>query len=109
MTIVNKYKDTFDDFIDNSDTESSDWLKCLGKDHLNENISVTLLELAPKIHILQVYQHHKIALFDPKSGRVQYRNSHRYVKDEKNKRGGVNKKDKRDGEDYWGIMVDLVI
>ena len=40
---------------------------------LDEDVLVTLLELALKIRDSQVYKRHDVASLDPKSGRAQYK------------------------------------
>ena len=96
VAISNKYKDTFDDLIDSSNTgfpdqsESPNWLKFIDKeirnaprskgtspslleeekDYLDEDILVILLELAPKIWDSQMYKCHDVAPFGPKSRRA---------------------------------------
>ncbi len=96
MAILNKYKDTLDDFIDSSDIESPDYLNFpnrprlidkglhnvpksrsgsptfLEEDCLDKDISITLLVTAPKIQDSQVYQCYNIATLSAKSGRAQY-------------------------------------
>lgn len=87
MAIPNKYKDTFNDFIDSLDIEFPDWLKSIDKwsrnafrsedsstrfykgNCLNKNVSKKLSRLAPKTRDSQVYQHYDVTLFDSKSGR----------------------------------------
>ena len=96
MAISNKYKDTFDDLIDSSDTESSDQLESpnrLGpidketrnvprsrgvllslskeeKDRLDEDVLITSLKLAPNTQDSQMYRRHDITSLGPKSGRA---------------------------------------
>ena len=98
MAISNKYKDTFDDLIDSSDTEfpnlpkSPNRLEPIDKgtrnvprsrdaspslleeeeDRLDEDVLVILFKLAPKTRDSQVNKRHDIASFGPKSGRAQY-------------------------------------
>ncbi len=89
--IPNKYKDSFNNLIDSSNTESPDWLDSpdwpelinkrlrnalrsrggsptLSKeDRLDEDVP---LEPAPKIRAFQVYEHYDIAPFGLKSERA---------------------------------------
>ncbi len=131
--IPNKYKDTLDDLIDSSNTESqdrpnsSDWPGLIDKglrntsrsrngsptlleeDRLDEDVPVTSLELAPKIRASQMHQRHDVAPFGPRSRRAQYRNGQRDGKDRKGKRGKENRKDERGGESHRGNKVDSVV
>lgn len=95
--ILNKYKDTFDDLFDSSDIESlgqqksSDQSESIDKetsnayrsgsawpilsedDCLDKDVLVMSLGLPPKIPDFQVYKHHYVAPFSPKSRRTQDR------------------------------------
>ena len=87
MAISNKYKDTLNNLIDKLDTESLDqpesldWLGLIDKgiynaprskntslhlleeDRLDENVSITALEQAPKIRDFQVYKRQDVVSF----------------------------------------------
>ena len=142
MVIPNKYKNTLDDLIDSLNTEfldqpdSLNWsgfidkgshntLKSRGgsstfseKDCLDKDISIILLEPAPKIQDSQVHQRHNIAIFGAKSEKAQYGKGQRGWEDEKGKRSGKNGKGKRGKEDgkgkrsresHWGNKVNLMV
>ncbi len=130
VAILNKYKDTLDDLIDSSDTESPDrpdspnWSGIFDKgprnsprsrdgsptlleeDCLDKDVLVTSLEPAPKIQASQVHQRYNVAPLGPKNGRAQYGNSQRDGEDGKGKRGGENEKGERG---YWRNKVDPVV
>lgn len=95
VVILNKYKNTLDDFIDSLDTEflsqpeslnqpepidkgtrnmgrSRGALTSLSEENcLNEDVLITLLGLTPKIQDVQVYKCHNIVSLSCKSGKVQ--------------------------------------
>ena len=113
-TIPNKYKDSLDDLIDSSNTESLDQpgspdrlgpidkglrnsprsrgtstsVSKKEEDRLDEDVLVTLLKLAPKTQDSQVYKRHDIAPLSPKSGRAQYEEGQKGGEDGKDKGGG---------------------
>lgn len=88
VAIPNIYKDTLDDFIDNSDPESppglidkgsynaprsrSDSTGFLEEDYLDEDNSASdrSSRLAPKSKNFQLHQHRDVGLFISKSGRA---------------------------------------
>ena len=133
VAIPNKYKNTLHDLIDSLDTEFSNYLNFanraelinkgsynapksrdslptfLEKDCLDENISITLLEPAPKIQDLQVHQRHNIITLSAKSGKTQYEKNQQGRKDEKDKRGGKNGEGERNEEGHWKNKVNLVV
>ena len=133
MAISNKYKDIFDEFIDSSNTESSDqpkspdWpgpidkgtrnalrsrgalLSLLEEDCLDEDVLVTALERAPKTQNSQVYKCHNIILLGPKNGRIQYGKGQKSGEDEKDKKSGENGRVERGGRDYCRNKVNLVV
>ncbi len=116
VAIPNKYKDTLNDLIDNSDTESPDRPDSPDRpglidkgsrnaprsrgssptlseeDRLDEDVQ---LEPAPKIRAFQMHERHDVTPLGPKSGRAQYGNSQRGREDRKGKRGGENGKGER--------------
>lgn len=124
MAILNKYKDTLDDFINNSNTESLDqpksldWLKPIDKETCNasrtqdaslsflekncmdKDVLVTSLELAPKTQDCQVYKCCHIIPLVLKSERAKYGKSQKNRLDGKNKRDGENKRSERDGKSH---------
>lgn len=93
--ILNKYKDSLNNLINISDTESPDqtkasnWLELIDKgiyntyrseiallnfleeNSLDKDMLVTLLKLAPQIGDFQIYKHHDIVLFGLKSEKIQ--------------------------------------
>lgn len=79
------------------------------KDCLNKNISVRLLELAPKIQASQVHQRHYVALFCLKNRRAQYENSQKSRKNGKNKKDGENEKSERGRKSLCGNKVDPMV
>ena len=81
----------------------------LNKDHLDKNVPVMLLELAPKIQASQIYQHYYIAYFNFKSGRTQYENGQKSREDRKGKKGRENKKSEKSRRGSWENKVDLVV
>ena len=115
----NKYKDTLDDLIDNSDIESLNQPESpdrpgsidkgtrnspssrgasssfLEKDCLGEDVSVIALERVPKTRDSQLYKRHNVALLGPKSRRVQYGEGQRGWEDGKDKKGRENRKGER--------------
>ena len=123
MVIFHKYKDTFDNLIDNSDTKSPDYpdspnqprlidkrlrnafksRDCLPtflkEDCLDDNISIMSLKLTSKIQDSQVHQCHDVAIFGAKSGRAQYGKGQQSWEDRKGKRGRENGKGKKGRED----------
>ncbi len=125
MAILKKYKDTFDDLINSSNTKcqdlpkSQDWPGLINKgsqnapmsrdglptlleeDRLDEDVSVMSLELVRKIRASQVHQHHNVALFGLMYRKTQYVNSQRGEEDGKSKRNGENGKGER-GEEAIG-------
>ncbi len=127
MAIPNKYKDTLDDLIDRSDTESPDRSDLINKrsrnasqsrggsptlskeHHLDEEVLVTSLEPAPKIQASQVYQRHDVAFLGLKSERAQYGNGQRGGEDGKDKRGEENEKGERSGGGHRKNKVDPVV
>ncbi len=124
MAIPNKYKNTLDDLIDSSDTESLDWPNSpnrpglidkgshnaprskggsptlLEEDCLDEDVPITSLEPAPKIRTSQVHQRHDVASLGPKSRRAQYGNSQRGGEDGKGKRSRENRKGEKGGRGH---------
>ena len=118
MAILNKYKDTLDDFIDSSDAKSpnrpglidkgscnlprseSSPTKLLDRNCLDKNVSYRLLRLIPKIGDFQIYQYHDIAPLNFKSGRLQYGKVQRSKEDKKGQRGG-----KGHGEDKINLVI----
>ena len=116
MAIPNKYKNTLDDLIYSSDIESlnhsnssnrprlidkgshnalksrSGLPTFLEESRLNDNVSITSLEPTLKILDFQIYQLYNIAIFDAKSGRVQYK------KGQWDREDGKGKRNKKDGE-----------
>ncbi len=92
--IPNKYKDTLDNFIDSSDTESPDRSDSpdrpglidkgsrnasrsrgssptlLEEDCLDEDVPVTSLEPTPKIRASQIHQCYDVASLGPRSGKA---------------------------------------
>lgn len=92
--IFNKYKDTFDDLINSSDTKFSNLSECLNwpelidkglcnasksrsfspsflkENCLDKDTLVMALERAPKTRDFQVYKRNDIASLSSKSGRV---------------------------------------
>lgn len=135
MAIPNKYKDTLDDLIDSSDTESPDQPESpdrLGpidkgtrnaprsrgaspslseeeEDRLDEDVLVTSLKLAPKTRDSQVYKRHDVAPLGPKSGRAQYGEGQRGGEDGKDKRGGENGRGERGGGGHRGNKVNPMV
>ena len=131
--IFNKYKDTFDNPIDSSDTKFPDQSKFLDRlepidkgtcntsrsrgglpsllkeNYLDENVLVMLLELAPKTQDSQVYKCHNVALFGPKSGRAQYKKGQKGGKNRKDKRGRENKRGKRDRGGHYRNKVNPMV
>ncbi len=131
--IPNKYKNTLDDLIPSSVTESQDRTNSpdrpetinkrlcnpsrsrggsptlLEKDCLDKNVPVTSLEPTPKIRALQVHQRYDIAPFDSRSGRAQYENGQRGGKDRKGKRDRKNGKGEKDRESHRGNKIDPVL
>ncbi len=129
----NNYKNTLDNLINISDTESPDQsdspdrprlidkgshnalkskigLPTLSeKDRLDENVPVTSLEPAPKIWVSQVHQRHDIAPLSPKGKRAQYGNSQRDEEDKKCKKGWENGKSERGRRGHWMNKVDQVV
>ena len=101
MTIPNRYKDIFDDFIDSSDAESLDRpepidkglrntsrsdgspTRLLKRDCLNKNILDRLSQLVPKTRDTQMYQHYDVAPFGFKSGESRYKKVQRGEEDGK--------------------------
>lgn len=124
VVIFNKYRDTLNNLIDNSDIEFPNWpdfpnwpglidkrsrnalrsrggLSILSKeDCLDEDILVTSLEPVPKIQAFQVHQCYDIAYFSLKSKRTQYGNNQRGGEDRKSKQSGENGKGKRGKRGY---------
>ncbi len=76
---------------------------------LDENVSITSLEPAPKIQDSPIHQHHDVATLGAKDGRAQYRKSQRDREDKKGKRSGKDEGDKRSGEGHRGNKVNLVV
>ena len=131
--IYNKYKNTLDDLINNSNTKSPDhlnslnWSRLIDKgsynasksknrlptfleaDCLSGNISITSLEPIPKIWDFQMHQRHNVATFDAKSERTQYKKNQQGREDRKGKRDGKDGKDKRSGEGHQKNKINLVI
>lgn len=133
ITIIpNKYKETFDNLIQYSNTESSDWPDspdgpdfqhqpepidkrscnaprsrgCLSiflkKDCLDEDVLVTSLESALMIRDFQMHQCHNVVLFGPKSRKTQHEKCLRDEKNWKSKRGRENRKGEKDRGGHWG-------
>ncbi len=133
VAIPNKYKDTLNDLIDSSDTESqdrpdsSDWSRLIDKKSCNtpryrnslqtlskeacldEDVSVMSLKPVPKIQVSQVHQRHDVAPFSLKSERAQYGNGQKDRKKGKDERSRENRQDKRGGRGYWGNKIKLVV
>ena len=87
--------------------ESHNTIKCksgsstfLEEDYLDKDVSILLLNPAPKIQNFQVYQHYDVAIFGAKSQRAQYENGQRGREDGKSKRGGEDREVERSGEGY---------
>lgn len=116
--ILNKYKNTFNDLIDSSDTKSPNWPTLIRKgsrnaprskgnimgfseeDCFDKDVLDTLLELILKTQNSQIHQCHNIATFDPKSRKTQYEKGRKGEKDGKSKRGREDRESERSGEGY---------
>lgn len=114
ITILNKYKNTFDDFIDSLDIKFLDQLGPINKrlhnissfedsligllkeDCLNKNVLDMPLKLVLQSQNFQIHQYYNIAIFGLKNERVQYRKSQKDKKDKKGKRVEKDRKDERD-------------
>ena len=135
MAILNKYKDTLDDLIDSSDTESPnqpespDRLGPIDKgtrnaprsrgaspslseeeeDRLDKDVLVMSLKLVPKTWDSQVYKRHDVAPLGPKSGRAQYEEGQRDGEDGKDKRGGENERGEMGRGGHRGNKVNPIV
>lgn len=101
VAILNKYKVTLNDLIDNSDAKSPDQLGLINKrlynalksensprgflkqDCLDDDVLNRSSRLAPKSEDSQVYQRHDIILFSFKSRRSQFEKVQKGEKEEK--------------------------
>ena len=81
----------------------------LAEDYLDNNISITLLELALKICNSQVYQHYDIAIFYPKSRKVQYGKGQRSGEDRKSEKGREDGEGERSKESYHRNKIYLIV
>ena len=133
LWILNKYKNTLDNLIDSLDTEFLDYLDSrnrsrlidkglrnalksrdgsptfLEKDCLNENISITLLELAFKIQDYLMQQCLNITTFDTKCGKAQYEKSHQNGKDKKSRKNEEDWEGQKNWEGHWENKVNFLV
>lgn len=133
VAILNKYKDTLDEFNNSSDKKSLDQqessdqpglidkgtcnarrlkgfsLCLLEKDCLDKNILITSFRLAPKTQNFQVYKRHDVACFSPMNGRTQYREGQKEEEDKKDKRSRENGSSERGRGDHCGNKINPVV
>lgn len=84
-------------------------MNLLEKNWLDEDVSVTLLELTTKTWDSQIYKRHDITSLSYKSGKAQYEEGQRNKKNEKNKRDGKNRKGERGRKNHYGNKINLVV
>lgn len=76
---------------------------------MDKDISITSLELAPKIRDSQIYERYDVAPLSPRNGRTQYGKGQKSEDNRKGKRCGENRKGEWGGRGHWENKVDRVV
>ena len=76
---------------------------------MDKDVLVTSLKLAPKTQNSQIYKHHNIAPFGPKSEKAQYGESQKGGENRKDKGDGENGRVERSGRGYCENKINLIV